>query len=334
MSRADYDEIKEKFGQFAKGIKEYNENLVLEHVFEQAEVKISTFFQNKNDISVLSDFVLTYPKCDVFQMAIYNYACRIHENEAQQIGYLICESLNYVKGKQEMDVFYYAIMTACHWIKEDQGWKMSEVHMDVFPFYGNLKEYFSKTWYFANNLASDEEGVQLPAIEGEYDSPWLRISEAEDVLSDEEKIAESQAMCFFGMDYLLVDHRLNSYSKKLSTHSSRFGEYEGARAIIAPLRYKRLKDRYWCHPFRFENFRFNEDHTWCKVDVCRVFGWAQRNHEYVWTCENVNTEHMCCDGYFEFVLEDGSWKWAYGVNVLGIYETGDYPKDLYGDRYE
>jgi hypothetical protein len=335
MPRADYDTIKEKFAAFVSTFRTGETARLEEYLIPDISCRISTSRNHDNDQSKISgvrEFIETYPKTDVLQLAIYNYACRLSGSEAQQIGYVICESLNYVEGQEEMDVFYYAIMCAGHWIRVQGDWKMDELHMDVYPFYGNLKEYFAKTWYFGPKLVEDSKNVRLPAIEGEYDSPWVRIPDAEDVLTETEKVKDCIAMCFFGMDYWLVDHRLASYSRHMMTHSEKFGILEGARGGIASLRYKRQKDRYWCHPFRFENIVFNEDQTWCRCDMYRVFGWAQRNHEYVWTRSNVGIEHMCSDGYFEFVKEDGMWRMAYGPSVLGLYETGPYCETLYGDR--
>jgi hypothetical protein len=41
---------------------------------------------------------------------------------------------------------------------------------------------------------------------------------------------------------------------------------------------------------------------------------------------------MCCDGFFEFVKEDGEWRWSYESSRLGLYEVGPYSETLYGDR--
>lgn len=337
MARIDYDIIKTGFAGFVDIWRNKNTAKLAELIVENVACKISTSKHEDNDERTLhgiSNWIKTYPKTDILQMSIYNYSCRLHQNQAQQIGYVICESLNYVDGSEVMDVFYYAIICADHWVKTKDGWRMDCIHMDVYPFYGNLKEYFEKTWYFGSKLALDEEPLRLPAIEGEYDSPWIAIPDvdAEDILSEEEKVKECIAKCFFGMDYFLVDHRLDAYSLYMNVNSKQFGKGENTRAGIAGLRYKRQKDRYWCHPFRFENIIFNEDKTWCKCDLYRVFGWAQRNHEYVWTRANMDIEHMCNDGFFEFVKEDGKWRMAYGTSALGIYELGTYSETLYGDK--
>ena len=102
---------------------------------------------------------------------------------------------------------------------------------------------------------------------------------------------------------------------------------------MGSLRYKRLRDRYWCHPYKFGKIKMNETKDYAICETYRVFGWKQRNHEYVWTRSNVNTEHMCMAGFTEFVKEDGVWKVADHRLNLGIYETGPYNDSYYGDMF-
>jgi len=335
MPRIDYDEIKGKFAEFVETWKTKDSAKLDGLVVPQVSCLISAA-PNANDewdkLIGIRHFVETYPKTDVLQLAIYCYACRLNGNEAQMAAHVICESLNYVDGQEEMDAFYYAIIAAAHWVKSDEGWKMDEIRLDVYPFIGNLREYFEQTWYFGSKLAEAVDGVRLPAIVGEYDLPWVRLPEAEDVLTEIEQIKEACAKKFLGADYLVNDLRITARSKHITTNAVRFGVDQGRRELVSALRYKRQRDRYWAHPYRFEDIEMNEDMTRAICRIYRVFGWKQRNHEYVWTRSNVNIEHTCNCGYQEFVKEDGEWRVADGYLKLGIYEVGPYSETYYGDK--
>lgn len=338
MPRKDYDEIKVKFAEFVNTWKTKNADYLNYLAVENVACRISSSPITNDSLDKLcglKQFVSTYPKTDEFKIAIYSYACNLKENCAQQVAHVVCESLNYIEGCEELDCFYYCILCANHWVKTQVGWKMDEVHMDVYPFYwtdNKIFEFFSKTWYFANPLSVPEKDNRLPAITAEFDLPWEKYPECEDVLTEVEKIKECYAVLYFSADYSVNIHRMNRRSRHLNTNSIYHGEYDGIRNIVGGLRYKRLKYRYWAHPYRFENIKFNENHTWARCKVYRVFGWKQRNHEYIWTKSNLDIEHMCMGGFQEFVFEDGIWKFAHGVQKLGIYETGAYSASYYGDQ--
>ncbi len=336
MPRADYDEIKEKFARFVKTWQTKNGDDLDELAIEDVSCRISAAPQSNDywdQLSGLKTFVTSYPQTDHLHLSIYNYACRLKNKEAQQTAEVICESLNERLGQAELDVFYYSVHCAIHWIKTEKGWMQDEVHIDIYPFYGNLRAYFEKTWFFGSKLAEYTPGSRLPAIDGEFDLPWEKIPQGEDVLTEEEKIKDCFAKLYTSADYLVNIHRVTNRSKKMSVNSLRFGEYEEVRNKVSSLRYKRLKDRYWCHPYKFEKIKMNEAQDYARCVTYRVFGWKQRNHEYVWTRENKDTEHMCMAGITEFTKEEGEWKVMDHWLKLGLYETGPYSDSYYGDQF-
>ena len=337
MPRKDYDEIKRKFASYISSFKSGDTSGYSEYICDDVEGKISVSRNADNDESGIENirrFTLDYPKTDEMEIAIYNYTCRLNSTQAQQIGYAIIVSANYVEGQEEMPAFYYAITCADHWVKTEDGWKMNEIHMDVYPFLDNgLQSYFAQKWVFSDPLAND--GSRLPAICGEYDSPWIRISDPEDVLTDEEKVMDCYNKCFFGADYLVFEHRVDSISRHSGVNSFENG-IDAERRGFQSLRFKRQKDRYWVHPFRHESITFNEDHSVADDVNYRAFGWKQRVREYVWTKDNIHTEHVCNDIiHTRMVYEDGEYRTAAyygGFAGTGLYEVGPYHEDLYGDE--
>lgn len=338
MSRKDYDEIKLKFAEFVRTWRTHEIALLDELAVKNVECRISGSPHSNQEwdfLEGLKTFVSLYPKTDVLQLSIYTFSCYLKDDQAQQVAHVVCESMNEIAGREELDVFYYSIHCANHWIKEGNQWKMDVVHMDIYPFYwtsDDIYQYFCQTWYFGSKLAIDCKDGRLPAIEGEFDLPWCVIDDPEDVLTEPEKIKDCYAKLFFSADYMVNEYRILMRSRHLDVNSMRYGNDEGIRRIVGSLRYKRQRDRYWSHPYRFGNqFTISEDGKHAICDVYRVFGWKQRNHEYVWTKANVNIEHMCMAGWQEFVKEDGIWKLASSDLRLGLYEVGPYSESLYGD---
>lgn len=342
MPRVDYDQMKKKFEIYVRTWESKDDAPIDELAAENVSFHCSaaphsnTEWDNKEGVRIFSR---TYPQTDVLQMAIYNYACRIHGDEAQMSAIVCCESLNYIEGQEVMDGFSYSNTCTLHWVKEGDTWKFDELHMDVYPFYwtsDGIYQYFEKTWYFGSKLIADSTDGRLPAIIGEFDLPWERFPECEDVLTEEEKIVDSSAKLYTSADYSVNLNRCTTRSSHLGTNAERGGWNEGIRATVGSKRFKRLKERYWSHPWRFDVIEFNEDKSAAKCLTYRPFGWKQRNHEYVWTRSNVGIEHACMGGYvwMEFVKEDGVWKWADDGGLrLGIYGVQPFNnKSLYGDR--
>ena len=341
MPRADYDEIKSKFELYVRTWQSQDIEQVQKLATDQVSFHCSAAPGSNtawDSLEGLKTFTKTYPKTDVLQIAIYNYACRLHGEEAQMSAIVCCESLNYIDGQEEMEGFSYSNTCAVHWVKTEDGWKFDEIHMDVYPFYWTsdlLYQYFEKTWYFGSKLIADSTDGRLPAIIAEFDLPWEKFPECEDVLTEEEKILDSAAKLYTSADYCLNLNRCTTRSDHLATNAERNGIREGIRSIVGSKRFKRLKERYWSHPWRFDKIEFNEDKTAARCLTYRPFGWMQRNHEFVWTRSNVGIEHACMGGYvwMEYRKEGGVWKWSDDGDLrLGIYGVGPYNTSLYGDR--
>lgn len=337
MPRVDYDTIKKQVAEFVSTWRSHDTG-ILDQLFYEDVSSIISVAPGSNygwdRLEGVRKFVETYPRTDYLQMSIYNFACRLWGEEAHQSAIVICESEKCVEGQEALDVLYYSVQIVTHWIKKDGVWKASELRLDVNPYTRTsdaIYDYFCKTWHFGNQKAYPIEGQRTPAVVGELDSPWIRMPQAEDVLTEIEQIKDCANQMYFGADYLIQDQRLAMRSRHLFTNSERYGLDEGRRKVVSDMRYKRQKVRYWCHPFRYIDATFNEDHTRCRINFNRVFGWEQRNHEYVWTKENVNTEHHCMVGVYEFIREDGIWKLSMAQAKLGLHETGPYSESLYGD---
>lgn len=323
MSRIDYDNLKDMFEDFVKSFKHRSFSSISTYFSEEMKASLSVYphliDSGKNKIK---KFVENFPVTDQLHTPIYNYACRLNQEEAQSYGQVVAISLNFRSNSDFLDFLHYIIQLSIHFYKKAGKWSIDELKLDVYPLNGNLLDYFKKQWYLGGPLVTDMDYGCFPVIQGEFDSPWRRILDSEDVLSDVEKIQDCIAKRFFGIDHLVVDHIVESYSDRLDVNSKHFKTTDGIRNLIAPLKYKRQKDRYWAHPWRLESVLIQGDTALAKT--YRIAGYIQRNHEYVWTKDNQNIEHACQECTMEFTFENGEWKILHNELTLGLYEIGKY----------
>lgn len=332
MSRKDYDEIKEKFGIFVSTWRNKKTEL-LDEVIDPEIVCYMSIVKaytdgSQHSRSGVKNFIKDFPKSDVLHTRICNYVCRIHEQEAVQSADIVIEALKFEKGNDKAKTFEGTAMLVNHWSKTENGWIMDELRMDVCPHGGDL-ETFTEEWYFDEPLAKYHEGVHFPCIQGECDSPWNRIKEAEDVLTEEEKIQEVFAKYNFGVDNLMFNHVDDVLSESLMAAMPPWGPMN-KRHYLECLKFHRQKDRYWAHPVRVKKIEIKDDHA--QLHLYRMAGHRQRNHPYVFTKENQNIEHACGRYILDFKKEDGEWKICQWKYYLGVIELGEYKDELYGEN--
>lgn len=332
MSRKDYDEIKTTFGRYistwtTRGLAE------LDSIFDSdVRAYISTAKKmidgSQDSIFGMRDFVRDFPRTDVFHAKIYNYVCRFNQTEAQQYAEVSCAALNYVDGREELDSFEFTCAIVNHWRKTPKGWRIDKMKMDVVPHHGVLRRYFEETW-FLQDATDGARSVRNNCIIGELDSPWFAIPDSEDVLTEEEKIKEVLSKYAYGEDNAVFQYCYDAYSDDYGIVSPR-GNREGKIAWITSIKNKRMKDRYWVHPFKYTGIEIDGDRAYVTAE--RASGHRQRYREYTWTRNNCSTEHCCGKLVLEYAKEkDGAWRLVYSDYCLGLYETGVYTEAVYGD---
>jgi len=332
MSRPDYNEIKEKFAAFVSTWKIRDTDLLNNIVDPEVACYMSIAKDypcgSQHTVFGVKDFVRDIPKSDVLHSRICNYICRIANEEAQQSAHVICMAVKLEKNKEpDIKTYEFTAMFSNHWRKSADGWVMDEIRMDVLGHGGNFEE-FTKDWYFERPDVVYYAGIHYPCINGELDSPWTRIPEAEDILSDKEQIIEAFACYAFGIDNLAFNH----VDKVLTEDAMFIGPPFNAlskRGWIEAMKFRRQKDRNWTHPGKPGRL-VTDDYT-AHLTMYRMSGHRQRKHPYVYTKENIDIEHACARYELDYRKENGVWKICKGVYYLGIIELGEYMDDLYGD---
>ncbi|WP_440322526.1 nuclear transport factor 2 family protein [Laedolimicola sp.] len=322
MPRNDYNEIKTKFRNFLtlwkKGETEGMEHLVL----ADAKCNLSTAKDyadgSQHSLYGVKNFILDTPKTDVFHIEVCNYVCRLAGEKAQQSAVAVCRA-----SRQEGDAvktFEFSSFFVNSWVKTEEEWKISHLRMDIVDSHGDFPE-FQNAWYFEEPKAKWFVGVHLPVIQGEMDSPWRCIPEAEDVLTEEEKVMECFSRYAYGIDTLAFSHVDEAISENAVVNMAPWGTMD-KRGFLTTLKYHRQPSRYWTHSAKLESMEIDGDK--CKARLYRMAGHRQRSHEVEIGLSNINTEYACARYEVEFAKEDGSWRITKLYYYLGILDLGEY----------
>lgn len=330
MPRQDYDEIKEKFGVFVSTWRSKKVELLDGMIDEEIQCYLSIVKAYTNgaqhSLSGVKSFILDFPKSDLMHTRICNYICRLKDGDAVVSADVVIEALQFEKGKEEAKNFEATAMMVAHYRKTEGGWIMDELRMDVCKHIDEIESF--KEWYFDEPLARTYVGVHYPCIQGEKDSPWNRIPDSEDILTEEEKILETFAKYNFGVDNLMFNHVDDALSESIIGDMPPWGPMN-KRHYLECLKFHRQKDRYWAHPVRVKSMEIDGEHA--VLHLYRMAGHRQRQHPYVFTRTNKNMEHACGRYILEFQKEDGIWRISSWRYFLGAIEIGEYKDELFGD---
>lgn len=323
MSREDYNQIKEKFSQYIDIWKTKKVDLLDQIVYPDLKCYLSTVKAYTSGAQHsefgIRDFILDMAETDVFHTRICNYAARFDDQSASQIATVVSRVAKYV-GENDIKSFEFSSLFANRWIKQDGEWKISEMKMDIVDASGDFDE-FSEKWYFEDSHAKWFQGVHLPVINGELDSPWVLYPTCENVLTEEEQIMECFAHYAFGIDTLSFENLRPCFAEDFVAIMDPWGTMD-KRAFMTTLKYHRQPARYWTHSVLPESIEIRGNEAFVKA--YRMQGHKQRNHPLIITRENVNTENACARYEIKLRKEEGQWRVTKLEYFLGILEVGPY----------
>lgn len=318
MSRAAYDEIKQKFNVFIASWKSL-ETVSLESIVDKNVKCYLSVIDSYTDGSCHSSFGLkffieNFPKGDVFHSRICNFVCRTQKNQAQQSAAVVCRALKIVA--EEVESFEFTALFSNAWEKQEEEWQLKELRMDIVP-HNDVPDDFKKIWYFDRSEAGFYSGVHLPCILGEMDSPWIKIPETDTVLTEKEVLAEAVYKHNFGLDHLVFDHTRETLAEDFFTMNANFGGMD-KRNCLAMEKFHRQKNRYWAHPYHLTNITIQQDSA--QVDFYRMAGHTQRKQPYNYTMENLDREYACAKGKMTLIKEEQQWRILKMEYFLGLYD--------------
>lgn len=323
MSREDYDQIQNHFHGFLNTWKTKNTKELEKYVMPDVKCfmePVEAYTSGaQHSLYGVRDFVSDMAEPDVFHIRVANYACRMANGMAQQSATVICRVAKFVE-ENGIKASEFSAMFANEWKKTDDGWKMSEIRMDIVDKSGDYDEFF-ENWHFEDGKAKWYQGVHLPVICGELDSPWIKVPEAEDVLTEEEKLMDGFYRYTFGIDTLSFEHVWPVFADDFVAVMDPWGQLD-KRGFLSTIKFHRQSARHWTHSVVPEKIEINGNEAYLRL--YRMAGHAQRKHPLVITRENVDTEHACARYEIRARKEADGWKVTRVEYFLGILEVGPY----------
>lgn len=248
--RKDYDLIKKNFEDFISTwqTKDINplDKLIKKEVVAYLSIVKSEQDGSQHSIFGIRDFVLDIPVTDHFDYTIGNYVCKMNEAKAQSAA-----EVQVVASNNDGKYFKFIATITVSWTKEDNNWLAEEIRMDVQPYSSPLMDEFAQVWHFEDNLAVLSGTVHLPCIFPEFDSPYNKITDAIDVLTEEEKVAD----CFYKFNYG-VDWLVFRYVKE--TLADDFKNDDKAH-FINNTKFTRQPYRYHSSAYRYKSIDVKKD---------------------------------------------------------------------------
>lgn len=321
MARMDYDEIRQKTGMFLDMWKGGTVDGLDEIVVSDAVCNLGTVKEypdgSQHSRYGVENFILDTPRADVFFIRTYNYVCRIKEEMAQQSFVAIGRAVKESGGEDIQSFEFSAFFNNC-WVRQDEGWKMKEIRMDIVDYHGDYEE-FLDCWYYEDPKAKWYAGIHLPVIQGELDSPWTRIPVAWDVLSEEEKCMEQFLRYAYGIDTLAFAHVNDAMDEGIVINMAPWGTMD-KRGFMTAVKYHRQAARYWTHTVKPESIDINGDV--CEMKLYRMAGHRQRTHNVEIVRGNMDREYACARYEVRMEKKEGIWKMTRMYYYLGVIECG------------
>ena len=322
MSRKDYDQIMQKTNDFLRLWREGKTDGLEDIVASDTLCNLGTVKEfpdgSQHSRYGVANFIVDTPEADLFHLTCCNYVCRLKDTDAQQSFVAVVHVVKFMG--EEIKTFEYSAIFNNSWKKRGEEWLISEMRMDIVDFHGDYEE-FLDCWYYEEPKAKWRPGIHLPVIQGEMDSPWTKIPDAEDLLTEEEKCLEQFYRYAYGIDTLACQHVYDAFDEDVLINMAPWGILD-KRGYLTAVKYHRQSSRYWTHTARPDNIEL--DGNTCRMSLPRLAGHKQKKHDIVITRENMNHEFACARYEVEFKKRNGIWKITKLNYYLGVIDLGEY----------
>lgn len=238
--RKDYDSLKNKFSLFLDIWKTGDTAILKEIVIPDVHAHFS-IVKNEPDCGQHSlygvqDLFLSTPKTDYFTYIVGNYVCKENGEMAVTAAEVMCRAYNIDSAD-----FRFTAQFCIEWKKMDDDWKMTEIRMDVKDYHSPLRDEFAKVWNFEVEYLTVSGLPPTPVILGNMDSPYDKVKNPADDLTEEEKIADTFYKFCYGLDWIIARYNLEVVTSEFQDGN--------IRDYIAEEKYERQHYRYLCHAY-------------------------------------------------------------------------------------
>lgn len=260
------------------------------------------------------------PKMNVSKSSISNFVS-FNNKETGCLTANVFVLKGHDSGKQ-LYPFQYGGRYVCTCIKEKNIWKINEVRYDFEWECGN--SYFAKDWEMIDyKIFSGHKQM----IVSEFESPWAIIEDAEESLSEEEKVAEALYRYAFSLDKFDISLMMKAFSPDIEI-SMPHGVFKGLREVIAYYKFLRCKEACMQHNYKP-----------VKIDVkgnkAKLLGYRMEPNRLgtkVLSRDTMNYKYYSAKFYLDLEKIDGIWM----VNKIdykgGVFFEIDEEIELFVDN--
>lgn len=330
MASKDYSTIKNKLGIFVSAWKNGDTSVLNEILVPSVKISLNTASKSINEsknYSVITKLIKSFTKTDTLKLTIYNYVCRIQGEQASQYAIVMVKAFNKAIDNLPMDSFVFAVAMSNKWIKKNNEWKVNEMYVDIIPLYGNLMEYFCRSWGIMEERKYEKQEVFIPSIQGIFESPWKTIPRVDYYQNEEDQIVEVINRFAFGIDHWSMQEAIDCCSRSMGINAKKFGNQKGIRVLFSGIKQARIRNQYWIHPWRLEGVQIDGSRAYVKM--YRMADILPTKHTVKWTNLNCHKEFAYAIYQVELIKEEGKWKILYSTNDIGLYEL-DCSSSIFG----
>lgn len=314
MIRSDYEAIRNVMNRFVQDWSNRDTDALAEYIRTDVRFYTSTCLDytdgGRHSRNGISGFIQEMPETSYLRMDLYNLLVNAQEPQACLTG-IICGT---AASKGEWKTCQFVFNAAASLEKEDGKWFFTEIRLDLTDFSGDFEE-FASCWYMGDPKAHWFAGVHLPMISGELDGVYKKIPRSENVLTDEEQIAEVFYRYAFGIDTVSFQHAEEVFSDELVFNMAPFGIMD-KRTTLQAMKLHRGPAKYWTHPALIDSIRIDGDLA--EVRIWRMAGHRQRRDPLVLTPENISHRYACARYEIRMCRENEVWKLLKLDYYLGI----------------
>lgn len=232
MPRKDYEEIRRTFTAVAESLAglaaSFPDDVFLPDAACAPDIRASLTIERE-------------PVQDARVVHVCNFVCRLAGDVASQSAMAVFRER---AGEEKNRAGECTALFAAQWRRQEKEWLIAELRMDIMDISCDAASFMPGAPLHPLLAAA---GSELPHINGELDSPWIRVADAEDVLTEEEKIQETFARYAFGIDTLAFAELPSVFLPDLSVNMPPWGLMD-LRTFLTTLKAQRQTVKHWAHP--------------------------------------------------------------------------------------
>jgi hypothetical protein len=265
----------------------------------EAACSLGVVRKNPFSLDDLHRFVLSTAACTTFRIDLANFVALVRGSEAQQSACLLAVATQ--SAGTSFRSFEFQAICSNSFVRTSSGWKIWELKIDFIDPHGDFTE-FARDWCCDSRIGWHQDGI-LPVIVGELDSPWVRIPDPENNLSELDAVLMPFFRYAFGLDTLSMAEISPVLADGLTVVMPPYGTMD-KRSFLATLKIQRQTEKTWIHPVELHSAEINGDRA--LVRFYRTGGHGRR--PFPLTADNLDRRVSEARYELQMTREKGFWQ--------------------------